>query len=158
MRRARPLHLAIALLVAGTLAACGGGDLDDDGQGGEPDQEQEPDDVATDDDAATDDEVEDEVPSDVPDALRAQVDAAIDDLAAEAGVDASEVEVVSAQRVTWSDGSRGCPQPDQMYTMALVEGYRIVLAVDGDEVHYHGGEGETPFRCDDPAPPADAGA
>jgi hypothetical protein len=87
--------------------------------------------------------------------LDAQVAAAIEDLAATEGVSETNVEVVTAEEVTWSDGSLGCPDPDGMYTQALVPGYRIVLAVDGDEVHYHGADGQAPFRCDDPVPPAE---
>jgi hypothetical protein len=86
--------------------------------------------------------------------LDAQVAAAVEDLAAAEGVADDDVEVVAVEEVTWSDGSLGCPEPDGMYTQALVPGYRIVLAVDGDEVHYHGSEGQPPFRCDDPVPPA----
>jgi hypothetical protein len=39
-----------------------------------------------------------------------------------------------------------------MYTQALVDGYRIVLRVGGDEVTYHGANGKPPFRCDHPNP------
>jgi hypothetical protein len=82
------------------------------------------------------------------------VAAATADLAATEGVDEGEIEVVTYERVTWSDGSLGCPDPDGMYTQALVPGYRIVLALGGAEVHYHGAEDGPPSRCDDPSPPA----
>jgi hypothetical protein len=87
--------------------------------------------------------------------LDAAAEAAVNDLAASQGVDPSAVEVVTAEEVTWPDGALGCPEPDQMYTQALVPGYRIVLEVDGTEVHYHGAEGAEPMRCDDPQPPVD---
>jgi hypothetical protein len=45
--------------------------------------------------------------------------------------------VVSAEAVTWSDGSLGCPQPDRMYTQALVRGWRIRVAAAGQELDYH---------------------
>ncbi len=89
--------------------------------------------------------------------LDALTAAAAADLAATAGIAESEVEVVAAERVTWSDGALGCPEPGMMYTQALVPGYRIVLAAGGDEVAYHGAEGQPPARCDDPQPPSDAG-
>lgn len=89
--------------------------------------------------------------------LEAATAAAVDDLAGTAGAEPADVEVVTAEAVTWSDGALGCPEPDMMYTQALVPGYRIVLALDGDEVHYHGAEGELPRRCDAPEPPADDG-
>lgn len=74
------------------------------------------------------------------------------DLAAELGIDQSEIEVVSHESVTWRDGSMGCPEAGGMYTQALVDGYRIVLAAGGEEYHYHGAAGEPPFRCDNPDP------
>lgn len=89
--------------------------------------------------------------------LDPHVQDAIDQLAADEGVDRDQVEVVLAQRVTWPDGSIGCPEPGMMYTQALVEGYRIVLAVDGDEVAYHGQDDQPPFRCDAPEEPAEGG-
>ena len=85
--------------------------------------------------------------------LDEEIEAARDMLAAGPGSE-QEPEVVVAERVTWPDAALGCPRPDELYTQALVEGYRIVLAVDGNRVAFHGAEGEPPFRCDDPQPPA----
>ncbi len=87
--------------------------------------------------------------------LGAEIDLAVADAAATFGVAAADIEVVLAERVTWSDGSLGCPKPGEMYTQALVDGYRIVLSVDGQEVHYHGAEGDEPFRCERPIDPVD---
>ena len=39
----------------------------------------------------------------------------------------ADIKVLSAEAVTWPDGSLGCPQPGMMYTQALVPGFRIVL-------------------------------
>jgi hypothetical protein len=148
----------VALTAAVLLVACGAADEDPDVTA--PDQ-------ATTDDAATDEAAADDAepapaPS-PPDAdggsdLDAAVDDAVADLTASTGVDAAEVEVRTAAQVTWSDGSLGCPEPGMMYTQALVPGYRIVLAVDGTEVAYHGAEGAPPARCDDPQPPSDPGS
>jgi len=100
-----------------------------------------------------------EEPGDQPDEtagsdplLGDEVRAAIDDLVA-TGVDRSEVLVVTAELVTWPDGALGCPEPDRMYTQALVDGYRIELESDGELTAYHGAVGESPFRCEDPQPP-----
>ena len=73
--------------------------------------------------------------------------------AAESGVAIDEVRVVTAEEVTWPDGSLGCPQPGMAYTQALVPGYRVVVEVNGEELHFHAAQrGE--FRlCDDPQPP-----
>lgn len=89
--------------------------------------------------------------------LDAATASAVADLAAQEGVEPETVEVVTAEEVTWPDGALGCPEPDGMYTQALVPGYRIVLDLDGREVHYHGATGDTPSRCDDPQPPAETG-
>lgn len=46
-------------------------------------------------------------------------------------------DVVSAESVTWSDGGLGCPQPDRMYTQALVPGYRVRLRGPAGVLDYH---------------------
>ena len=77
---------------------------------------------------------------------------AIAELAESTGVSPDDIEVVAHEQVTWRDGSLGCPKPGMMYTQALVDGYRIVLRARGQTVHYHGGAGGSPFRCDNPDP------
>jgi hypothetical protein len=89
-------------------------------------------------------------------ALEPRVQEAIADLL-DGGVDRDAITLVAAEPVVWPDGSIGCPEPGMMYTQALVEGYRIVLGVDGEEVVYHGAGNEPPFRCDAPAEPASGG-
>ena len=39
----------------------------------------------------------------------------------------ADLKVLSAEAVTWSDGSLGCPEPGMMYTQALVPGYRVQI-------------------------------
>ena len=95
------------------------------------------------------------VPSgDVPVAMLEQV---IADAASGAGVDPSAIEVISAEAVTWPDGSLGCPQPDQLYTQALVPGYRVILAVDGEEMSFHASEDGVFTHCADPQDPVGDG-
>jgi hypothetical protein len=53
------------------------------------------------------------------------------------GLAASALEVESAEQVTWSDGSLGCPQPGMTYTMALVPGYRIRIRAGERLLDYH---------------------
>lgn len=82
----------------------------------------------------------------------------IQDAADRGGIDASEVTVLSADAVTWSDGSLGCPQEGQGYIQALVPGYRVILQIGGEEIYYHASE-RLDFRlCDDPQDPADTGS
>jgi hypothetical protein len=91
----------------------------------------------------------------VPAAMLEQV---VADAASGAGVDPSAVKVISAEAVTWSDGALGCPLPDQMYTQALVPGYRVVLDVDGEEMSFHAAEGGEFSYCADPQPSAEDGS
>lgn len=73
----------------------------------------------------------------------------------ETGVDRSEIEVVLAEAVTWSDGSIGCPEDDKVYTQALVPGYRVILDIAGDELAFHAPESGEFFRCANPIAPAE---
>lgn len=83
-----------------------------------------------------------------------KLDVAKRDLAEHLGIDVDDIEVVSQELVTWSDGSIGCPEPGMFYTQAMVDGYLIILSVDGTEYRYHGGGDNDPFRCDrDPLNP-----
>lgn len=94
----------------------------------------------------------------IPTPMTAQPDAAAsvpDDLltllkadaAQKAGVDVSQVVVISAQAVTWNDGSLGCPKPGVMYTQALVSGYEVVLSVGGSQVTYHTAQSRSFVEC-----------
>jgi hypothetical protein len=53
------------------------------------------------------------------------------------GRDADALVVESAEPVTWSDGSLGCPRPDMSYTQALVPGYRIRIRSGERVLDYH---------------------
>jgi hypothetical protein len=77
-----------------------------------------------------------------------QIEQATIDLADRLGVKPGAVTLISYEPVTWGDGSLGCPQPDMMYTQALVDGYQIQLQVDGQVYNYHGANGEDPFLCE----------
>lgn len=79
--------------------------------------------------------------------------AAVSDLAKRLGVDPAEVSVVSAEEVTWSDASIGCPKRGMMYAQVLTEGSRIVLEADGKRYEYHAAAGKAPFYCEHPKPP-----
>jgi hypothetical protein len=78
------------------------------------------------------------------------VDEAVADLATRLGVSETDIEVISVEEVTWSDGSLGCPKPGEFYTQALVDGHRIVLG-HGEKVYdYHSGGERGPFLCPNP--------
>jgi hypothetical protein len=143
-----PPRMVPPLLLAGLLlVGCGGAD---DGAIEDP-MEAEP---GQDSGADGAEDAGDPPAGDVPDDLAATADEVVVEVAEEEGVDVEAVTIVTAEEVTWSDGALGCPEEGGIYTQALVEGYRIVVEVEGREVHYHGALGEAPFRCDDPQPPA----
>lgn len=79
--------------------------------------------------------------------LRSMVAAAMDDAMRRTKLDRSRLEVVSAEHVTWTDGSLGCPHPDLMYTQALVPGYRIRIKAGSEVLDYHAGKRGPPVLC-----------
>ena len=85
---------------------------------------------------------------------REDVQAAIAAEAERTGVEADQVDVVGYADVTWRDGSLGCPEPGQMYTMALVPGHQLILAVDGTKASYHAAKDKPFAYCANPTAPA----
>jgi hypothetical protein len=71
--------------------------------------------------------------------LQSIVETAKKDAASRSGVSLEAVKLLRAERVTWSDGSLGCPSPGMMYTQALVPGFRVMLDADGQVLDYHAG-------------------
>jgi hypothetical protein len=80
----------------------------------------------------------------VPGQLFAEI---VGDAAARTEVEPGAIEVVSAEAVTWSDGSLGCPEPGGMYTQALVPGYRLVLSAGDETLDYHADQGGNFVLC-----------
>ena len=83
-------------------------------------------------------------PEGIPDAVWAAI---LADLERQTG-GPSDPEVVSADAVTWNDGSLGCPEAGQAYTQALVDGYQVILEVDGERYDYRVGSGSAVKLCD----------
>ena len=75
------------------------------------------------------------------------IEAALADAAHRSTVARAEITVLSADPVTWADGSLGCPQPGMMYTQALVPGYRIVLQAGDQTLNYHAMSRGKPVFC-----------
>lgn len=138
----RALLPAAALLIALTLSACAGGAATPT----PPDDSPDP--------SPADETAEPAAPV-VADISEAGIAALVVGAAEEAGVAIDEVRVVTAEEVTWSDGSIGCPQAGQAYTQALVPGFRVVLEVGGEERHFHAAQGGEFRFCDDPQPPVE---
>jgi hypothetical protein len=89
-----------------------------------------------------------------PPARHGVVGDAVADLSRRLDVDPADITVLSAEEVTWRDGSMGCPQPGMLYTQALTNGTRVVLEADGQRYHYHAGGRRSAFLCENPDPPA----
>ena len=79
--------------------------------------------------------------------LQSMVIAALADATRRAGPGAAAPRLVHAEKVTWPDGSLGCPMPGRMYTMALVPGFRIRIQSGASELDYHAAERGSPFLC-----------
>lgn len=75
------------------------------------------------------------------------VDASIAALAEHLSIPTDAIEVVTAREMTWPDGALGCPQPGEMYTQALVDGYQVVLDANERVYVFHAGSDGEPFLC-----------
>ena len=84
---------------------------------------------------------------DVPAEMLADI---VADAAQRTGVAEADIEVDEATAVTWNDGSLGCPEPGQFYTQALVDGYHVILLVDGERLDYRGVRGDGFRLCELP--------
>ena len=85
-----------------------------------------------------------DAPDGIPDAVWAAI---LADLERQTG-GPSDPEVVSAAAVTWNDGSLGCPEAGKAYTQALVDGYQVILEVNGERYDYRVGNGASVKLCD----------
>ena len=65
-----------------------------------------------------------EVPAEILAAL-------IADVLERSNAEQEAVQVTRAEAVVWNDGALGCPQPGEMYIQVLINGYWVVLEVEG---------------------------
>jgi hypothetical protein len=73
------------------------------------------------------------------------LDPILDDAAARSGVARDTLVIVRAEAVTWSDGSLGCPEPDQAYIQILIDGYWVVISA-GQAVYDYRVDGSGYFK------------
>ncbi|MGI8828943.1 MAG: hypothetical protein ACR2I5_04105 [Candidatus Limnocylindria bacterium] len=85
------------------------------------------------------------MPADIPDAAWTAI---LADLSEVVGQPVESPTVLSAESLTYNDGSLGCPEPGQMYTQALVDGYRVIVEADGEEYDYRIGRGTDVRLCE----------
>ncbi|MEO8437897.1 MAG: hypothetical protein ABI562_05520 [Chloroflexota bacterium] len=67
------------------------------------------------------------------------------------GVPADQVTVLSAEAVTFPDGSLGCPLPGMLYTQVMTDGYKVVAEVAGTTYDFRGTGAGQFRRCEKPA-------
>ena len=137
----RPYVLPVAMLVM--LAACSatGGSS----PGSSPSAPEEREQSATPSQPSSSEGAAAGAPDGIPDEVWAAI---MTDLAERLGALDAEPVVVSAAETTWNDGSLGCPEAGQVYTQALVDGYQVVLEVDGERFDYHVGRGTDVRLCE----------
>ncbi|MFT3891357.1 MAG: hypothetical protein QM730_06960 [Anaerolineales bacterium] len=79
-----------------------------------------------------------------------------ENLANRLSIPTTEIRVVAAQAVTWSDASLGCPQEGYAYAQVLTPGYLILLEHGNLRYEYHAGKGSEVTYCPNPIPPIPA--
>lgn len=78
------------------------------------------------------------------------LDRIIADLVTRAAANRADIEVLHAESLTWNDGSLGCGKPGQVYTQALVPGYRVILGHAGQQFDYRANEKGFFTLCEQP--------
>lgn len=81
------------------------------------------------------------------------------DLVERTGAEREAITVLRAEAVVWNDGSLGCPKPGEFYIQVLINGYWVVLEVEGVEYDYRVNDSGYFFLCEGkglpPMPPRD---
>jgi hypothetical protein len=143
MTTRRTYFLAVAALVM--LAACSAtGGSSPGSSPSAPEESEQPATSASSQPASSEDAAVG-APEGIPDEVWGAI---MTDLAERVGAQVAEPTVVRAAPTTWNDGSLGCPEAGQVYTQALVDGYQVVLEVDGERFDYHVGRGTDVRLCD----------
>ena len=76
-----------------------------------------------------------------------------EDLAKRLSIATSQIKLVEATEVEWSDSSLGCPEPGMEYLQVITPGYRIVLEVNGTPYEYHSNREGYFIYCEETNPP-----
>ena len=71
-----------------------------------------------------------------------------EDLAQRLSISKTEISLVEAVEVEWSDSSLGCPEPGMEYLQVLTPGYRILLEANGSQYEYHSNRDAYVVYCD----------
>lgn len=97
----------------------------------------------------------DKVPADETDLVSGEVpdeilEKIIQELMTKIAADRADIEVLHAESLTWNDGSLGCGKPGQVYSQALVPGYRVILGHAGQQFDYRATERGFFILCEQP--------
>ena len=76
----------------------------------------------------------DKVTGEVPDEL---IDKIYSHLESQTGAQRAQFTLLQAEARQWNDGALGCPEPGQVYTQAIVDGYQVVIDYQGQSFDYH---------------------
>lgn len=89
-----------------------------------------------------------DTPTARPLSLESLVQAALLDAARVTGRRGADLRVLDAAAVDWPDGSAGCPEPDVLYTQAVVPGFRIRIQAGDAVLNYHATRhSQVPLLC-----------
>lgn len=83
--------------------------------------------------------------------FEAITDAAVKFAAAELGVDAAAIQVVSVEEATWRNSCLGVDRLNEMCMDVITPGFRVVLSADGQEIAVHTNQDASALRLADPA-------
>ena len=86
--------------------------------------------------------------SELPPGSEQAVAAAIENLAGQSGISATdEITVLSVEPVEWRDASLGCPQEGMMYAQVITPGFLVMLEAGGEQYEYHTNQADTVVLC-----------
>ena len=87
-------------------------------------------------------------------ALQGLIQKTREDLAQRLSILITQISLVEATEVEWSDTSLGCPQPDMAYLEVITPGYRILLQADTTVYEYHSNKDAYFVYCENPGLPS----
>ena len=84
--------------------------------------------------------------------LQNLIEKAKEDLAQRFSIPVTQIHLIEAVAVEWSDSSLGCPQPDMFYLQVITPGYRILLDATAQVYEYHSNRDTYVILCENPNP------
>ena len=88
-----------------------------------------------------------------PSGLEGLIEQAKTDLAQRLSISVTQISLVDATEVEWSDSSLGCPQPGMAYLQVITPGYRIRLKANAIVYEYHSNKDTYVIYCENRIPP-----